>query len=119
MKHRFVLALLIFVSVSQFAIARGCTFNEGEDRWGIKTSVPNGVFNQEVLGPPSSESARLLMIAFLGLRNLCRSGLEGKVAARITCQRTSEVSEILNSCVSVTAVMRRIIIDADGNNLIG
>jgi hypothetical protein len=38
------LGVLVLALTSQQGFARNCTYVEGEDRWTIKTSVPNGAF---------------------------------------------------------------------------
>lgn len=47
---KLVLAIALFALafVHQPSFARDCNFEEGEDRWSIKTSLPNGAFSQEI-----------------------------------------------------------------------
>ena len=48
-KSEFLVALVVLVLASQQSLAAHvCNFAEGEDRWSIKTSVPNGALDQTV-----------------------------------------------------------------------
>jgi hypothetical protein len=49
LKQKLSITLLLGLTVSSAAWARDCNFQNGEDRWSIKTSVPRGAFTKGVL----------------------------------------------------------------------
>ena len=44
---RFVIAIFVVALLSNAAVARSCHYKKGEDRWGIKTSLPQGALSHD------------------------------------------------------------------------